>query len=68
MPAGAIGPILQGIFPNSRILAITSYTGAGCDHHGKPAGSLMTVSFELNGHVSYVNSGGKFSRDEMNER
>jgi predicted 3-demethylubiquinone-9 3-methyltransferase (glyoxalase superfamily) len=38
-----------GLFPNSRILEMTHYTEAGHDTHGRPAGSVMTVLFELDG-------------------
>jgi predicted 3-demethylubiquinone-9 3-methyltransferase (glyoxalase superfamily) len=38
-----------GIFPNSRITAITRYSEAGFEVHHRPAGSVMTVSFELDG-------------------
>jgi len=38
-----------GIFKNSKIVAITRYSEAGHDVHHRPAGSVMTVEFELNG-------------------
>jgi predicted 3-demethylubiquinone-9 3-methyltransferase (glyoxalase superfamily) len=38
-----------GIFPNSRIVKITHYSQAGFEFHQKPAGSVMTVAFELDG-------------------
>ena len=38
-----------GIFPNSRIVAITRYGEAGREIHQRPAGSVMTVDFELDG-------------------
>lgn len=38
-----------GIFPGSGIVSVTRYTSAGFEFHGKPAGSVMTVSFELDG-------------------
>jgi predicted 3-demethylubiquinone-9 3-methyltransferase (glyoxalase superfamily) len=37
-----------GIFKNSSIVAITRYGEAGREVHGRPAGSVMTVEFELN--------------------
>ena len=37
------------IFENSRITQIARYGEAGFDIHGRPAGSVMTVMFELNG-------------------
>jgi len=36
-----------GIFPNSRIGAIARYGEAGREVHGRPAGSALTVEFEL---------------------
>lgn len=53
-----------GIFPNSSIGTITHYTEVGVEHHGRPSGSVMTVSFELNGHPFVGLNGGpifKFS-------
>lgn len=38
-----------GIFKDGRITEISCYTEAGKEHHGKPAGSVLTVAFELNG-------------------
>ena len=38
-----------GIFPNSRIRATTHYSEVGTEIHGRPAGSVMTVTFELDG-------------------
>jgi predicted 3-demethylubiquinone-9 3-methyltransferase (glyoxalase superfamily) len=37
------------IFPNSRITQITHYGKAGQDEHQKEPGSVLTVSFELDG-------------------
>jgi predicted 3-demethylubiquinone-9 3-methyltransferase (glyoxalase superfamily) len=37
------------IFPNSRITAIARYPEAGQETHGRQAGSVMTVGFELDG-------------------
>ena len=37
------------IFKNSKIVTITRYTDAGREVHGRPAGSVMTVEFEING-------------------
>ena len=38
-----------GIFKNSRITATSRYSEAGKEVHGRPAGSVMTVAFELDG-------------------
>jgi predicted 3-demethylubiquinone-9 3-methyltransferase (glyoxalase superfamily) len=37
------------IFPNSRMGKISRYGKEGLEIHGRPAGSVMTVEFELNG-------------------
>ena len=36
-----------GVFPNSRITQISRYGEAGYEIHGRPAGSVMVVAFEL---------------------
>jgi predicted 3-demethylubiquinone-9 3-methyltransferase (glyoxalase superfamily) len=53
-----------GIFKNSRILEIVRYTDAGQEVHGRPPGSVMVASFELNGQPFTALNGGplfKFS-------
>ena len=47
-----------GIFRNSRILNISRYGEAGREMHGKPAGSIMTIAFELDGQVFTALNGG----------
>jgi predicted 3-demethylubiquinone-9 3-methyltransferase (glyoxalase superfamily) len=47
-----------GIFPNSRINTITRYGSAGFEIHHRPAGSVMTVEFELEGQSFTVLNGG----------
>ena len=47
-----------GIFPNSRIVTITRYGQAGFEIHGRPAGSVMTVLFELDGQPFTALNGG----------
>ena len=47
-----------GIFKNSKIGKISRYTEAGREMHGKPAGSVMTVAFELNGQPFTALNGG----------
>jgi predicted 3-demethylubiquinone-9 3-methyltransferase (glyoxalase superfamily) len=37
------------VFKNSKITTISRYTKAGFETHGRPAGSVMTVEFELDG-------------------
>jgi predicted 3-demethylubiquinone-9 3-methyltransferase (glyoxalase superfamily) len=45
-------------FPNSKIGNISRYGEAGKEIHGKPAGSVQTVSFELNGQTFTALNGG----------
>jgi predicted 3-demethylubiquinone-9 3-methyltransferase (glyoxalase superfamily) len=47
-----------GVFPNSRITAIARYGEAGRDIHHRPAGSVMTVAFELDGQPFTALNGG----------
>lgn len=47
-----------GIFKNSRIVTITRYGKAGFEIHHRPAGSVMTVSFELDGQKFTALNGG----------
>jgi predicted 3-demethylubiquinone-9 3-methyltransferase (glyoxalase superfamily) len=47
-----------GIFKNSRIVAISRYGEAGRDVHGMPAGTVLTVAFELNGQPFTAMNGG----------
>lgn len=54
-----------GIFPNSRILSVTRYTEVGREFHGKEPGSVMTVTFELNGDpLLALNGGPEFAFNE----
>lgn len=46
------------IFRNSRILRISRYGEAGHEIHGRPAGSVMTVLFELDGQAFTALNGG----------
>lgn len=46
------------IFANSRIGRIGRYGEAGHDIHGRPAGSVMTVAFELDGQPFTALNGG----------
>ena len=47
-----------GIFPNSRITAITRYSDVGTEIHHRPPGSVMVVAFELDGHAFTALNGG----------
>jgi len=46
------------VFPNSKIVAVTHYPDAGQEIHGKPAGSVLTVLFELDGQTFTALNGG----------
>jgi predicted 3-demethylubiquinone-9 3-methyltransferase (glyoxalase superfamily) len=46
------------IFRNSKIVGITRYGEAGREIHGKPAGSVLTVAFELDGQTFTALNGG----------
>jgi predicted 3-demethylubiquinone-9 3-methyltransferase (glyoxalase superfamily) len=46
------------IFKNSKIGNISRYGEAGYEIHGKPAGTAMTIEFELNGHAFTALNGG----------
>lgn len=46
------------IFENSKITKITRYGEAGHEIHGRPAGSVMTVQFELDGQPFTALNGG----------
>jgi predicted 3-demethylubiquinone-9 3-methyltransferase (glyoxalase superfamily) len=54
-----------GIFPNSRIVATTRFSDAGVEVHQRPAGSVMTVTFELDGQqFTALNGGPMFTFNE----
>ncbi len=46
------------IFKNSKIVTVSRYGEAGNEIHGKPAGSVMTVAFELEGQTFTALNGG----------
>ena len=46
------------IFSNSKIVNIARYGEAGHEVHGKPAGTVMTVAFELDGQAFTALNGG----------
>lgn len=47
-----------GMFEDSRIVDITRYGDAGYEVHGMPAGTVMTVVFELHGQTFTALNGG----------
>lgn len=52
------------IFPNSRVGTVSRYGKEGFEIHGRPEGSVMTVTFRLDGHEFTALNGGphfKFS-------
>jgi predicted 3-demethylubiquinone-9 3-methyltransferase (glyoxalase superfamily) len=54
-----------GIFKDSRIINVTRYGKAGYEVHKRPAGSVMTVDFELNGlRFTALNGGPLFKFNE----
>jgi predicted 3-demethylubiquinone-9 3-methyltransferase (glyoxalase superfamily) len=46
------------IFKNSRIVSMTRYGEAGHEVHGRPAGTVMTVAYELEGQAFTALNGG----------
>jgi predicted 3-demethylubiquinone-9 3-methyltransferase (glyoxalase superfamily) len=46
------------VFPDSRIVKVSRYGEAGFEIHGRPAGSVMTVLFELGGQSFTALNGG----------
>lgn len=54
--------LYTAVFPNSRITKVLRYGEAGHEVHGRPAGSVMTVSFELDGQPFTALNGGPLFR------
>jgi predicted 3-demethylubiquinone-9 3-methyltransferase (glyoxalase superfamily) len=53
------------IFNNSKTLTVARYGEAGQEIHGRPAGSVMTVAFELAGQAfTALNGGPAFTFNE----
>ena len=53
------------IFKNSRITSVARYSAVGQEIHGRPPGSVMTVSFELDGQpFTSLNGGPVFTFNE----
>ena len=46
------------VFPSSRIVRIARYGEAGREVHGRPAGTVMVVAFELDGQAFTALNGG----------
>lgn len=56
--AEAAAQFYVSIFPNSKIIDIVRYPGAGEDIHGQAKGSVMTVVYELDGQTFTAINGG----------
>ncbi len=56
--AEAAAKFYTGIFKKSKIVAITRYSEAGREVHGRPVGSVMTVAFKLDGQFFTALNGG----------
>jgi predicted 3-demethylubiquinone-9 3-methyltransferase (glyoxalase superfamily) len=53
------------IFKNSKIKSVSHFVNEGQEIHGKPAGSVMTVEFEIEGQTFVaLNGGPQFKFDE----
>lgn len=63
--AEAAAQFYTSVFRNSKIVHISRYGEAGQEIHGKPAGTVMTVSFELDGQpFTALNGGPTFKFNE----
>ena len=63
--AEAAAKYYTGIFQHSRIKRVTHYTEAGRETHHQPAGSVLTVEFELDGQpFTALNGGPEFKFNE----
>ena len=63
--AEAAAKLYVSIFPNSRILSTTRYSAEGAQASGRPAGTVMTVAFQLDGqNVTALNGGPMFTFTE----
>lgn len=57
--------LYTSIFKNAKIINITRYGEAGHEIHGKPAGSVLTVEFEIEGQrFTALNGGPQFKFTE----
>jgi predicted 3-demethylubiquinone-9 3-methyltransferase (glyoxalase superfamily) len=53
------------VFKNSKIVSVARYTKAGYEIHKRPAGSVLTVAFELDGQpFTALNGGPAFTFNE----
>jgi predicted 3-demethylubiquinone-9 3-methyltransferase (glyoxalase superfamily) len=56
--AEAAAKFYTSVFANSRITSVSRYGEAGHEVHGRPAGSVMTVAFEIEGQPFLALNGG----------
>lgn len=56
--AEAAAAFYVAVFPDSRIVGLSHYGEAGHEVHGKAAGTVMTVAFELDGQPFTALNGG----------
>jgi predicted 3-demethylubiquinone-9 3-methyltransferase (glyoxalase superfamily) len=56
--AEAAAGFYTSIFRNSKIVNVSRYGEAGREVHGKPAGTVLTVAFELDGQTFTALNGG----------
>ncbi len=60
-----VAEFYTAIFRNSKIVKVARYGEAGREAHGKPAGTVMTVAFELDGQTfTALNGGPMFTFNE----
>ena len=62
--AEAAVEMYTSVFKDSKVLQVARYGEAGFEQHQRPAGSIMTIDFELNGQTFTALNGGpvfKFS-------
>ena len=63
--AEAAAKFYTSVFPNSRIVRVNHFTEAGREVHGRAAGSVMTVAFEIGGQLfTGLNGGPHFKFNE----
>jgi predicted 3-demethylubiquinone-9 3-methyltransferase (glyoxalase superfamily) len=64
-PAEEAAQFYVSVFKNSKIVSVARYPQAGQETHKKPAGSVMTVAFELDGQpFTALNGGPNFKFNE----
>src|SRR5881398_2878068 len=65
MEAEEAAKFYVSVFKNSKVVSVARYPEAGQQTHGRPAGSVMTVEFELEGlRFTALNGGPLFKFNE----